>query len=77
MNATCFATSHRARGFGSLEGLTDKEAFEFEILEETVPFEGRHVWPTTGLPGIESEQRWLELWTKHRFALQADLNHPR
>jgi hypothetical protein len=77
MNDTCFATSHRARGYGDLEGLTEREAVEFEMLEETVPFEGRLVWPTTGLPGMESEQRWLELWTKHRTALLADMNNPR
>lgn len=51
-----------------LTGLTFDEAREFATLDDTVPYDGAHVWPTTGLPSDAVERRWLELWTKHAAA---------
>jgi hypothetical protein len=47
-----------------LPGLDAQESQEFRRLDDTVPFAGMYVWPTTGLPALESEERWRELWLK-------------
>ena len=52
----------------SLPGLTAQETREFLELESTVPFDGMPVWPTTGLPAMPAEERWLELWHKQQRA---------
>jgi hypothetical protein len=54
-----------------LIGLSWQETREFERLDESLPFEGHHVWPTQGLPVLPEEARWFELWTKHRAAVDA------
>ncbi len=54
-----------------LVGLTWKETREFERLDESLPFEGQHVWPTQDLPLLPMEARWHELWTKHQAAANA------
>ena len=54
-----------------LIGLTWKETREFERLDESLPFEGQHVWPTQDLPTLPMEARWHELWTKHQAAADA------
>jgi hypothetical protein len=51
-----------------LTGLTLDEAQEFAKLDDTMPYDGAHVWPTTGLPSDAVERRWLELWTKQSAA---------
>jgi hypothetical protein len=62
---------HDEQGRPVLIGLSWKETREFERLDESLPFEGRHVWPTQDLPVLPMEARWLELWTRHRAAVNA------
>jgi hypothetical protein len=63
---------HDEQGRLVLIGLSWKETREFERLDESLPFEGQHVWPTQDLPVLPMEARWLELWTRHRAAVNAD-----
>jgi hypothetical protein len=49
-------------------GLSLDEEEEFNKLDNTLPFNGKAVWPTSGLPAMAGELRWLELWEKHRAA---------
>lgn len=51
-----------------LIGLSLDEEEEFNNLDDTQPFNGEFVWPTSGLPAMAGELRWLELWEKHRAA---------
>ena len=51
-----------------LIGLSLDEEEEFKKLDDTLPFNGEFVWPTSGLPAMAGELRWLELWEKHRAA---------
>jgi hypothetical protein len=62
---------HDEQGRLVLIGLSWKETREFERLDESLPFEGQHVWPTQDLPVLPMEARWLELWTRHRAAVNA------
>jgi hypothetical protein len=55
-----------------LAGLTFEETQEFEELDARLPFEGQHVWPREDLPILPLEQRWNELWVRHRAALAAN-----
>jgi hypothetical protein len=58
-----------------LEGLTVQESVEFHDIDASVPYGGLHVWPGDGLPQLAREQRWLELWHKHRQALEVRAVH--
>jgi hypothetical protein len=51
-----------------LIGLSLNEEEEFNKLDDTMPFNGEFAWPTSGLPAMAGELRWLELWEKHRAA---------
>jgi hypothetical protein len=51
-----------------LIGLSLDEEEEFNKLDGTLPFNGEFVWPTSGLPAMATELRWLELWQKHQAA---------
>jgi hypothetical protein len=51
-----------------LIGLSLDEEEEFNRLDDTLPFSGAFVWPTSGLPVTAGELRWLELWERHRAA---------
>ncbi len=51
-----------------LIGLSLDEEEEFNKLDDTLPFNGEFVWPTSGFPAMAGEARWLELWEKHRAA---------
>lgn len=55
-----------------LDGLTPLEAIEFRLLDASMPFGGRPVWPSDGLPRCHTERRWNALWQKHLDALGAD-----
>ena len=60
-----------------LTGLTRDESEEFRKLDQTLPFSGEPVWPTSRLPEDASELRWLELWDKHRSAvISTECNSP-
>ncbi len=52
-----------------LIGLSLDEEEEFNKLDDTLPFNGEFVWPTSGLPAMAGELRWLELWQKHQAAV--------
>jgi hypothetical protein len=51
-----------------LAGLTIEESEEFARLDDSVPYDGAPVWPTTEMPREQGEQRWLELWNRHAAA---------
>ncbi len=61
-----------------LVGLSFEETVEFERLDKSLPYAGRHVWPfsTAIVPGLPKEVRWLELYRKHRAAFDAMQNKP-
>jgi hypothetical protein len=52
----------------TLAGLTIEESEEFARLDDSVPFDGALVWPTTEMPHQQGELRWLELWNRHAAA---------
>ena len=54
-----------------LAGLTFEETLEFEELDARLPFDGQHVWPRDDLPALLIEERWNELWARHRATLAA------
>jgi hypothetical protein len=60
-----------------LIGLSLDEEKEFNKLDDTLPFNGAFAWPTSGLPVMAVELRWLELWEKHRVAAAYAVRVPR
>jgi hypothetical protein len=52
-------------------GLSEAETVEFEILDAQIPYDGKPVWPDTA--NSPTEDRWLELFTKHQFAKEASM----
>ena len=52
-----------------LAGLTPEETFEFELLDAQIPFDGKPVLPSGGLPLSQTEHRWLELFKKMESAI--------
>jgi hypothetical protein len=71
-NAPPHGYRHDEQGRLVLIGLTWNETREFERLDESLPFEGQHVWLTQDLPLLPMEARWHELWTKHQAAANAN-----
>ncbi len=55
-------------------GLSYMETKEFMALDASLPYDGKAVWPDRALPLPPMEARWLELWTKHRDALAAEMS---
>jgi hypothetical protein len=55
---------------GRMAGLTYEETVEFQRLDDSLPYGGEYVWPPEGAPLLPIEVRWLQLWEKHRSALE-------
>jgi hypothetical protein len=47
-------------------GLTAAETVEFERIDAQLPLNAKPVWPDTA--NTPTEDRWLELYTKHEIA---------
>lgn len=69
MNKRNHPYCHDNAGRTVLAGLTFEETIEFKNIDECLPFNGLHVWPTEALPLLPMEVRWQELWTKHQAAM--------
>ena len=53
-----------------LAGLTPEETFELELLDAQIPFDGKPICPSAGMPLSQTEHRWLELFEKMESASQ-------
>jgi hypothetical protein len=51
-------------------GLTIDQTTEFELLDASLPYAGKLLWSDESDPPVP-QQRWLELWAKHREAAQS------
>src|ERR1035437_3155539 len=67
-----FPNRHRynENGHRVLVGLSVKETFEFETLDDLAPLDetGNHIPWRDGVPITSREKRWLELYLKHEDA---------
>jgi hypothetical protein len=52
-----------------IRGLTIDQTIEFELLDASLPYAGKLLWLDQSDPPA-AQQRWLELWAKHRDAAQ-------
>ena len=70
-----FEREHDGRGFWVLVGLTHEETEEFEQLDRQPPLTagGQIAWTFEGPPRTVAEQRWRNLFEKHKAELARQL----